>query len=614
MFMNKMRGSAKVVMLAMVVAFAAWLVLDGITAMQGGGIAGASNPVVGTVGGRDIRLAEWNAFLTNRLAIARGAGGTMTDEEVFSTTEDAWEGMIQAALIQAQLDELGIVISDAEIQQAFLTRPPAEFMEYPAFRTDGEFDIRKYQQFFTDPTTDEQTLLEMENYYRAILPTSKLDEMVLSGVHVSDSEAWEFYRDANETTRVRFVKLHPDQAVTDAEARTLITEDRIRAAYNERREDLINPPTATVNLVTLDLVPSAEDTTEARTRAQELADRLAAGEDFAELATAESDDSVSAAVGGQMGWRPRTTYDPALVAAAEEAGPDHFAGPVETAFGIHLLRTEQESADSLALSQILVRVEVSRTTEDDFFDRLELLEETALLHGLEAGALAADTDVREDVVLIDGTSFVPGVGQLSVGVDWAFGDDVLPGDVSEVYENSVGFNLLELVQVTPESQVSLEDARNNLEAQLLRETKAELAQGPARELLAAIQGGETMDDAAARLELAVEEPPEFGRYDFVPGLGQRSEAIGASFGAAVGAVFVAETRDGPAVIEVLERMEVDRADYESIAPFVMEQIRSQMAAAYAQQWIAGARETSLIEDHRARLDELAELAAQQVSF
>ena len=58
----------------------------------------------------------------------------------------------------------------------------------------------------------------------------------------------------------------------------------------------------------------------------------------------------------------------------------------------------------------------------------------------------------------------------------------------------------------------------------------------------------------------------------------------------------------------------DRADYETIAPFVMEQIRSQMAAAYAQQWIAGARETSLIEDHRARLDELAELAAQQVSF
>ena len=96
MFMRKMRGSASLVMGIMAAAFVGWLVFDGINAMQGGNLGGSINPVVGQVGGQDIRYNEWNIFLQNQLAVNRAADRGMTDEDVRVVTERAWESLISA--------------------------------------------------------------------------------------------------------------------------------------------------------------------------------------------------------------------------------------------------------------------------------------------------------------------------------------------------------------------------------------------------------------------------------------------------------------------------------------------------------------------------------------
>ncbi|MXX79273.1 MAG: hypothetical protein F4Z33_10125, partial [Gemmatimonadales bacterium] len=181
MFMRKMRGSASLVMGIMAAAFVGWLVFDGINAMQGGNLGGQINPVVGQVGGQDIRYNEWNIFLQNQLAVNRAADRSMTDEDVRVVTERAWESLISATLIQAELDRLGVSVTDAEVRQAFFTQPPQEMLSYPGFQTDGQFDIDKYRRFFTDPATDETQLLQIEGCYRSILPRAKLQTLVQSG-------------------------------------------------------------------------------------------------------------------------------------------------------------------------------------------------------------------------------------------------------------------------------------------------------------------------------------------------------------------------------------------------------------------------------------------------
>ncbi len=600
MFMRKMRGSASLVMGIMAAAFVGWLVFDGINAMQGGNLGGQVNPVVGQVGGQDIRYNEWNVFLQNQLAVSRAADRGMTDEDVRVVTEQAWESLVSATLIQAELDRLGVSVTDAEVRQAFFTQPPQEMLSYPGFQTDGQFDIDKYRRFFTDPATDEMQLLQIENYYRSILPRAKLQTLVQSGIYVSEDEAWRFYRDTNERARVRFVRVDPAQTVADSQVS--IAEDEVRQVYDERVDQLMRPASARVNMVSISLRPSTADSLAARERAAALADRVRDGEDFAEVAAAESADSISGAEGGFMGMRPTSAYDPRLAEAAAAAPLGQVTDPVETPFGLHVLQVDDRTADSLALRQIYVPFEISGATEDSVFTLLDDLEDVALRTDLTTAADSLGVTVRTDVQLLDGVDFIPGAGQLGVAREWALGPESEIGDLSDSFENPTGFHLFELLGRRDESTIPFEEAEIGIRAELLVEKKKEQAAELFGGLLGAVAAGSSLEQAAEESGWSVEETDSFRRGDFVPGLGQGTEAVGFGFGAAIGELSgVLDAGDAVVVLEVLEREEATREGFEEVRDAVLGQLGFERSQQYVQKWLAALREDTVIEDHRARL-------------
>lgn len=76
---------------------------------------------------------------------------------------------------------------------------------------------------------------------------------------------------------------------------------------------------------------------EARARIESLAKRLAAGEDFGELARAHSDDAASAINGGDLGWTNPGEFDPDFAAAMDALKPGQVSGVVRSRFGLHLI-------------------------------------------------------------------------------------------------------------------------------------------------------------------------------------------------------------------------------------------------------------------------------------
>ena len=90
------------------VAFVGWLVFEGINDMRGGNVGGDINPVVGEVAGNDIRYNDWNSFHQNQLAVMRQTGRVMTDEDLRIVENQAWESLINATLLEGELDRLGI--------------------------------------------------------------------------------------------------------------------------------------------------------------------------------------------------------------------------------------------------------------------------------------------------------------------------------------------------------------------------------------------------------------------------------------------------------------------------------------------------------------------------
>lgn len=101
-------------------------------------------------------------------------------------------------------------------------------------------------------------------------------------------------------------------------------------------------------------------------KAAELKARIAAGEDFAAVAMAESTDNQvpngSAQQGGDLGCVPRGSLVPEFEAAMEGLAPGQVSDPVQTQFGYHLIEVRERKVLSLeeATPQIRESLQSSR--------------------------------------------------------------------------------------------------------------------------------------------------------------------------------------------------------------------------------------------------------------
>ena len=77
---------------------------------------------------------------------------------------------------------------------------------------------------------------------------------------------------------------------------------------------------------------------ETRTRLQQLRERIRNGESFANLARSHSQDKVSAARGGDLGWVSPGDLVPRFEEAMNKLQPGEVSEPVKTRFGWHLIQ------------------------------------------------------------------------------------------------------------------------------------------------------------------------------------------------------------------------------------------------------------------------------------
>ncbi len=77
---------------------------------------------------------------------------------------------------------------------------------------------------------------------------------------------------------------------------------------------------------------------DAKERLEQLKQRLEGGDDFATLARAHSDDAVSAAKGGDLGWVSPGELDPRFEEVMNGLAPGQISAPFRTQFGWHLVQ------------------------------------------------------------------------------------------------------------------------------------------------------------------------------------------------------------------------------------------------------------------------------------
>jgi peptidyl-prolyl cis-trans isomerase D len=413
--MRQMRENTKWIMLATAIAFVALMVFQwgmDISGRSGGGMG-----EIGRVNGTPVTYEMYQAAYHNLYEqVSSSQEEPITSAQNRDIEDAAWNQAVNQILVQQELARRGIRVSDQEIRDAARYSPPQELMSDPLFQTEGRFDIQKYQSFLAN-SADELFLLQLEAYYREVIPESKLMRQVTSGIYFSDAELWDAFREANEQVRLRYLALNPSLLVPDSAVQ--VTNAEVQSYYRDHEEDFHTPAQAEVKYVALTKAPLQEDTVAARDLAREIRQEILDGADFAEVAQRESADDATASEGGELGTIPRGQMPPAFDSVAFSTPLNQIPDPVQTAYGFEVLQVESRRGDSVQVRHILIPIERTGDSEIRLLTLADTLEVLGESRTLEEAAAEIGLPVQTQQ-MTELFPFLAGVGQISDGLLWAF--------------------------------------------------------------------------------------------------------------------------------------------------------------------------------------------------
>src|SRR5688572_12545912 len=334
--MQSMRSAAKYIWIFIVIVFVGVFLFTETSGLLDRGAVTTGTPVA-EVNGDDILYTTWFQAAQQRIQQEQeGRGRSLSLDEEQRIRDEVFNQLVQSVLLDQEYKRRGIRVTDEEIVQAAQFSPPPQFMQSPELQTDGRFDIEKYQRFLKSATARQQGLyLQLENYYRSEIPKAKLFEQVASQVFVTDDELWRTFRDQNDSAKVSFVKFDP---ASIPDSGLTVTDAEIRSYYDSHKKQLERPGRAVVSVLSIPRVVTGADSAAVRTRLLAPRDEIEKGAKFEDVAKRESSDTISGSQGGFLGRGARGRFVEAFEKPAYALTPGQLSDPVETQFGLHLIK------------------------------------------------------------------------------------------------------------------------------------------------------------------------------------------------------------------------------------------------------------------------------------
>jgi peptidyl-prolyl cis-trans isomerase D len=575
---------------------------------------GLPNEAAATVAGEPISYAAYERSyrqLEDQYRQMYGEGFTPEIAERMQLPLQALDRLVNQAILLREAERLELTASDEEVRR--------EILSVPGFKdASGRFiGEQLYDQVLRQ---NGYTPASFESEVRRQILLEKLNSVLAQSVVVTDAEVERAHRDEVEKAKIRYLLLEPGSQPLSAPA----TDAQLEAYYQQHLDDFRLPERRVVSYLVVDQnqvrasvdVPRSEieayhqgnqdqfrrpdevrarhllvAVNETRSDEQALAEatalraRLAAGEDFAALAAAHSDDPSNKDRGGDLGWFAREAMVQEFSDAAFGAEPGALVGPVKTSYGYHLIEVlEKRAAGVRPLAEVESEIRSRLAAE-----RAESVAEGKAreLHrrAVERGAKSAD-DLRavvgNDPVVAVETSQpfsqkegVGGAGRNSPLVTAAFA--LQPGGISEPLKVPRGWTVAVLQEVQPPRLQTLAEVRDRVRGVVEREQRIDVARARLeleRNLIA--RGEKTLDDAATALGGVVQESMEFGANAPITGLGILPEvnrlAMSTALGQVAGPVV---TPRGAVLLQVVERKQFDPAAFAAQKPAVRERLEGE---------------------------------------
>ena len=585
----------------------------------------------------EVTIEQYRSSFEQARQQQRTEQGEAFDPRAFESLETKraiLDQLIDREVQRMASEQAGVVVSDALVRRTI--------QEIPAFQVDGKFNAERYQLALASQVPA-QTPTQFERSVRTSLQQSLLPAALARSHFVTSSEVERLIRLLGERRDVSLLMLPPPTPDTAA-----VSAQEIKSWYERNTQQYRAPESVAIEYVEVDAAalpkPAAADEATLRERfeqdkarfqqqdqrlashilievdedadpaaqqaAQAEATQLATqarapGADFAALARSSSDDTGSAASGGDLGWIGKDMMPAPFEAALFAMEPGEVSAPVKSEFGWHVIQLrELKSGQQGSFEDVresLAREQAEADRERAFNELSSTLMDAVLENpgSLVPAANAVGLPVKKlgpfarDAAT--GIAANPAVRRA------AFSEALIQdGTVSDPIELAPNHNAwIRVTSHTPERVLPLAQVRDQVIAAVHTDRARAAAAKRADALLARLKSGESLTAVAAAESLpAPQTLPGVQRGMPLP-VASVSEAVFAAQPPAEGKVTPGKSvmDDGRVVLFAVER--VTPGDVQQIDPQQREMMQQQVVemggAEAAQELVSALRKRMRIE-------------------
>ena len=309
-------------------------------------------------------------------------------------------------------------------------------------------------------------------------------------------------------------------------------------------------PVARASHILLSFDPaSPDDVKRVRELSMFIFKQLQAGVAFDALAKKYSADTGSAVNGGDIGWFSKERVVPQFAAAVFNARPGSIVGPVQTQFGLHIIKVTGLDTRAVVCSEIVRNIRPSTETIDSERRLAMAFQIKAKDSGFDKSAAASKLQINKTGEFIK-HMLIPQIGYSDKVTAFAF--KAGEGDLSDVIENEKGFYVMRLTGKNDTGYRLLDQSlKARITGELVREKKSAFLE---KKLAAMVKTpGATLEKiAASHPGLKVVAADSIRWVDgFIPGYGVDQPLVEAMSGLAPARLSApVKTNDGYALVRV----------------------------------------------------------------
>jgi len=574
--------------------------------------------VLTKVNGEDILMESYRLAHANMLDRYKQMFGGQIPEgflDRIDIKQQVLDGLINETLIRQAANEIGILVSDTEIQNIILG--------IPAFKHNGVFDQVLYERSLRGARL---TPAVFEMQVRQQLLTDRLKTLLGSGLAVTEAEARDHYMFENEEVNLSYISINASECETEVNAteqdltlwyeshsENYMTEPQTKLRYMAFKESDIDDVNATdleiefyykdhkneyevkerrrARHILLKISEGADEDSieEIRKKAKKIREQIEKGEDFAKLAKENSEDAGSAENGGELGFFSKGMMVKPFEEAVFLMKEGEVSKPVKTRFGLHIIELEEiEPGRVKPMTEVknsIATILKGQKAKNMIWDRANgAYDEIIQLGSLSAYAEQHEIELKT-TKLFSRTKPPSVIGGDPELLKTLFA--LNSGELSSLLQIHQGILIAEVLEKKTPYLPSLEEVKEQVKKDYVREKAKELCRLKAKELLEAAKK-QGLEAAAKDKGLKIQQTGLFKRTDRTA-KGELSPAILQSgLSLYEGKAYpdeVAESGNSFYVLALKEKKDADIAGFAAQKDVITKQILEQKQQTLFEDWL-----------------------------